>query len=169
MVVVTHMGPSSRSIPERYRDQLLSAAFASDLDILVSKVDLWVHGHIHDSMDYRLGKARLVCNPLGHPLRGPDGRWFRENPKYDPDLIFEIGLPEPAQQILLDAAAQREELAAERLTASDVSAGLWAPPRNGTLAASQLCRDGRLLGCTSVTRLPAIAIRRGSSPLMASP
>lgn len=46
----------------------MSAAFASDLDAMVSKADLWVHGHIHDSMDYRLGKARVVCNWRGSPI-----------------------------------------------------------------------------------------------------
>lgn len=39
-IVVTHMAPSVRSIPERYREQLISAAFASNLEALVLKSDL---------------------------------------------------------------------------------------------------------------------------------
>lgn len=89
-VVVTHMAPSGRSIPERYRDQTLSAAFASDLDALVAKADAWIHGHIHDSVDYRIGGARVVCNPLGYPIRQHDNTLHPENHAYDPNLIVEI-------------------------------------------------------------------------------
>lgn len=144
-VVVTHMAPSSRSIPERYRGQLLSAAFASELDALVSKADLWVHGHIHDSMDYRLGKARVVCNPLGYPLRDPDGNWCRENSMYDPNLVIEIGKHESGLKVLLDAAARRDELARQWLSASDVNLKLRASSHSCPLAASELRRGGQLL------------------------
>jgi Icc-related predicted phosphoesterase len=46
-VVVTHHAPSRRSVQPKYRDDLLTAAFASDLDELVGKAAAWVHGHIH--------------------------------------------------------------------------------------------------------------------------
>lgn len=145
-VVVTHMAPSERSIPERYQGQLYSAAFASDLDALVQKADLWVHGHVHDSMDYLLGKARIVCNPLGYPLRGPDGHWVHENTRYDPNLIVEIDDPVPAQQLLAIAAAQREALAAAWLSAAQVGASLGAQSGDGAHQASQLRREGGVLG-----------------------
>lgn len=145
-VVVTHMAPSSHSVPERYKDQLMSAAFASELNAMVSLADLWVHGHVHDSMDYRLGKARVVCNPLGYPLRSSEGNWSHENAMYDPNLIVEIGTLGPAQQILQDAAAKREELAAQWLSVSRVDELLNLQQRNGAQGASQLRRDGQLLG-----------------------
>ena len=145
-VVVTHMAPSSRSVPDRYRADHLSAAFASDLDFLVSKADLWVHGHIHDSMDYQIGVARVVCNPLGYPLRSSDGHWYRENPAYDPNLIVEVGVPKPARQLLRDAAALRDALAAEWLTAAQVSSMLGGQSATGGERASQLRRKGSLLG-----------------------
>ena len=28
---------------------------------------LWIDGHSHDRCDYRLGKTRVVANPLGYP------------------------------------------------------------------------------------------------------
>jgi hypothetical protein len=34
----------------------------------LQKADLWVHGHVHDSFDYRVGRARVVANPRGYPL-----------------------------------------------------------------------------------------------------
>ncbi|WDZ95282.1 metallophosphoesterase family protein [Herbaspirillum sp. WKF16] len=85
-VVVTHMSPSLRSVAPRYADDLVSAAFSSNLDALAGYADLWVHGHTHDSFDYRVGRCRVVCNPCGYVRR--DGG--TENPHYNPDLIVEI-------------------------------------------------------------------------------
>lgn len=50
-VVMTHHGPHRNSVHPRYEDNLLNAAFVSDLTNLMSEVDLWVHGHVHDSFD----------------------------------------------------------------------------------------------------------------------
>jgi len=67
-VVITHHAPSSLSVPERYKSDLLSAAFASEMGDFISdvKIDLWVHGHIHDSSDYHIGKTKIICNPRGY-------------------------------------------------------------------------------------------------------
>jgi len=81
IVVITHHAPSLCSIPEGLRKDLLSAAYASALDEFVasSGVDLWVHGHVHGSADYRLGSTRVLCNPRGYP----DER----NPGFQPELV----------------------------------------------------------------------------------
>lgn len=52
----------------------------------------------------------------------------------------------PERQILQDAAAQRHALAAQWLSAAQVSAGLGSQAANGSHRASQLRRDGQLLG-----------------------
>jgi hypothetical protein len=66
-VVMTHMAPSKASVAPQYAGDLLSAAFASNLDDLVSKANVWVHGHMHNSSDYhRIGRCRVVCNPYGY-------------------------------------------------------------------------------------------------------
>lgn len=67
-VVVTHHAPSALSLPVHRRDDLLSAAYASPLDDMVTTcgAELWVHGHVHHSADYPLGKTRVVCNPRGY-------------------------------------------------------------------------------------------------------
>ena len=47
---------------------------------------LWVHGHMHDSFDYRLGRTRVVCNPRGyfpHQL----------NPDFRPLLVVQTQQP----------------------------------------------------------------------------
>jgi len=66
-VVITHMAPSVRSIQDKYKEDLTSAAFASRLDHLVEKADLWIHGHVHSHFDYLVGSCRVVCNARGYP------------------------------------------------------------------------------------------------------
>lgn len=154
-VVVTHMAPSLRSIPERYRGQVLSAAFASHLDALVSKADLWVHGHVHESMDYQVGKARVVCNPLGYPLRDADGHWFRENALFDPNLIVEIAVSNATQRILRDSATLRDTLASDWLSASQVGIELGLRPGERDDAVSRLRREGKLLGVYVTQPVPS--------------
>lgn len=65
-VVVTHHLPSMRSVAERYRTELLSACFASNLDHLFGRMDLWIHGHTHDSFDYVSNGTHVICNPRGY-------------------------------------------------------------------------------------------------------
>lgn len=85
-VVVTHMAPSKRSVGTMYENDFVSAAYASTLDHLVEKSDLWVHGHMHDSFDYTIGKCRVVCNPRGYMKRGGTP----ENTNFDPNFIVEV-------------------------------------------------------------------------------
>ncbi|MBC2713408.1 MAG: metallophosphoesterase [Desulfosarcina sp.] len=78
-VVVTHHAPSIQSIANPYRNHPITPAFASNLDELILKHQplLWVHGHIHESFDYRIGKTRIICNPRGYV---PED----DNPDFDP-------------------------------------------------------------------------------------
>ncbi len=84
VVVVTHHAPHPKSIPPKYRDSTLNAAFASDLEDLIVDCGpgLWVHGHVHNSLDYKIGGTRIICNPLGYG---------DENRAFDPALVVEIG------------------------------------------------------------------------------
>lgn len=68
-VVITHHSPTSASLPKSYAQDLLSAAYASDLEGFVRKcgATVWIHGHIHRSTDIQLGNTRIVCNPRGYP------------------------------------------------------------------------------------------------------
>ena len=50
-VVVTHHAPHPKSVPLRFESDVLSAAYASDLSRLMGKAGLWIHGHMHESMD----------------------------------------------------------------------------------------------------------------------
>jgi Icc-related predicted phosphoesterase len=83
-VVITHHAPSMKSIPEEFRSDLISAAYASNYDdfILEAQPDYWFHGHIHVPVDYTIGKTRVMANPKGYPDQ--KGRGF------NPDLVIEI-------------------------------------------------------------------------------
>jgi hypothetical protein len=83
-VVITHHAPHPRSLHPQYANDLLSAAYVSDLEdlILAGAPDLWVHGHVHTSFDYTVGTTRMLCNPHGYG---------HENPAFDPALIVEVG------------------------------------------------------------------------------
>lgn len=94
-VVVTHHLPSMQSVADRFKAKPMSAAFASNLDHVVAKADLWIHGHTHDSFDYRIGNCRVVCNPRGYPDRRTDGY---ENRAFDAGKIVALelrGVPAP--------------------------------------------------------------------------
>jgi Icc-related predicted phosphoesterase len=83
-VVVTHHLPLPLSIHEKYRGDALNPCFASDLSALVrAPVDLWVHGHTHESMDYEISGTRVVCNPRGYLPEDP-------NHNFEPGLLVEI-------------------------------------------------------------------------------
>jgi len=47
----------------------MNAFFVCDMASQVGEHQpkLWIHGHSHDRCDYRLGKTRVVANPLGYP------------------------------------------------------------------------------------------------------
>lgn len=82
-IVVTHHAPSSKSIHRDYFGSILNAAFASHMDGLVDRADLWVHGHVHSRWDYRIGDGRVVCNPRGYVSHG-------ESAGFDPGLVVEV-------------------------------------------------------------------------------
>lgn len=74
IVVITHHCPSYKSIPEQYKTDLLSAAFASNLEDIIAKYNnliLWCHGHVHSNADYMLHGTRIIANPLGYRTENP--------------------------------------------------------------------------------------------------
>ena len=87
-VVITHHAPSPKSIHPRFAGSLVNACFVSDAEHLVGadRAQLWIHGHTHDSFDYVVNGCRIVCNPRGYAKAG-----VNENPRFDPDLMVEVG------------------------------------------------------------------------------
>lgn len=92
-VVVSHHYPHKNSCAPKWSEDPLSSIFGSRLpNEVLLRAKLWVHGHTHDSCDYRIGDSkrsvRVICNPRGYPLG-----WMKhehENEQFDPKLLVEI-------------------------------------------------------------------------------
>lgn len=65
-VVVTHHAPSIQSSADRFKNDLVTAAFASNLEFLMDKCDVWIHGHTHNRVTYQVDKCQVACNPRGY-------------------------------------------------------------------------------------------------------
>jgi Icc-related predicted phosphoesterase len=67
-VVVTHHAPSLRSAPEKYKKDIVTSAYASNMEAFIAEhePDIWLHGHMHNSSDYMIDGCRVVCNPRGY-------------------------------------------------------------------------------------------------------
>lgn len=84
VVVVTHHAPHPDSLPAGARGSWMAGNSASDLSDLTDagNVSLWVHGHIHESVDMtRPGGTRIVCNPAGTMFG---------NASFDEGLVIEV-------------------------------------------------------------------------------
>ena len=83
-VVVSHHAVHWDSIHPRFRSDPVTGAFVSDLSELIETYQptLWVHGHVHNSSDYFVGKTRILCNPHGYGT---------ENPAFNGALVVELG------------------------------------------------------------------------------
>jgi Icc-related predicted phosphoesterase len=82
-VVVTHHAPATGSINHKFSGDALTPCFVSDLESLIvgHAPDMWIHGHVHDSFDYTLGRTRIVCNPKGYEIG---------NPEFEPSLVVSV-------------------------------------------------------------------------------
>lgn len=69
IVVVTHYAPSVDCISDEYKDDMLSAAYASNLEWIMEEnhnLVLWCHGHVHHDVDFVKHGTRVVCCPFGY-------------------------------------------------------------------------------------------------------
>ncbi|WP_101049576.1 metallophosphoesterase [Macromonas nakdongensis] len=82
-VVVTHFAPSLRSADPRYGLTPGTAGFCNALDDLLPQADLWLHGHLHCAHDYRVGRCRVVANPLGYVAKG-------EQQAFQDELLLQV-------------------------------------------------------------------------------
>lgn len=93
-VVLTHHAPHPGSIHPRFAGSPINGAFASDLGELVEQADLWLHGHVHDSFDYRVGRCRIVSNPRGYAQNRHDAgsvdELVFENPAFRRQCVIEL-------------------------------------------------------------------------------
>jgi Icc-related predicted phosphoesterase len=88
-VVVTHFAPTPASIAARFEKSTINASFVSDLTEKIGRwqPELWLHGHTHDSFDYRIGRTRVLCNARGYAKGGTT-----ENARFDPAFVVDIAV-----------------------------------------------------------------------------
>ena len=70
IILLTHHGVSKKSISPRFANGPLNGSFVNDLDDWIlqnQQIVLCVHGHVHQSFDYKIGETRIVCHPRGYP------------------------------------------------------------------------------------------------------
>ena len=85
-VVVTHFAPTLHSADPRYGLSPGTAGFCNTLDDLLPHADLWLHGHLHCPTDLRVGRCRIVANPLGYARKG-------EQDAFSPTLTLHVEIP----------------------------------------------------------------------------
>jgi Icc-related predicted phosphoesterase len=70
-VIMTHHTPSMMSVGPKFHGDRTNMFFHNELDSFIldleKKPALWVHGHTHESSQYRIGDTLVVCNPRGYP------------------------------------------------------------------------------------------------------
>ncbi len=83
-IVVTHHAPSLQSVPEHFKNDPMTSAYASDLEnfITVHQPMYWIHGHIHTPSRYKINTTEIICNPHGYIDEKYNG--------YEKELIIEI-------------------------------------------------------------------------------
>jgi Icc-related predicted phosphoesterase len=86
-VVITHHSPSFQSVDDKYKhDTTMNGGYASELSEFIldhDNIKVWVHGHMHDPVDYMVGDTRVLANPRGYIP-------WEENNGFNPNLVFEI-------------------------------------------------------------------------------
>ena len=86
-VVITHHCPTHMSISDTYKhDYLMNGGYVSDLSDLIldnENIKYWVHGHVHDAVDYMVGSTRVLSNPRGYA-------GYENTKKFNKTFTFEV-------------------------------------------------------------------------------
>ena len=90
-VVVTHHAPHPTSLRSPIFIDDSDASYVSDLSAMIEQHQpaAWIHGHVHQTYDYRVGETRIVCNPRGYAVVNGAGERM-ENRGFEPGKVIEI-------------------------------------------------------------------------------
>ena len=83
-VVVTHHGPSFKSVHPIFRNSGINGAFTSNCERLMydHDIDYWLQGHTHQTSSYEVNGCKVRMNPFGYGAA--------ENLHFDPVFRVEI-------------------------------------------------------------------------------
>jgi Icc-related predicted phosphoesterase len=86
-VIIAHHAPSFQSVNEKYKyDTTMNGGYASNMDELIldnPNIQVIVHGHMHDPVNYTIGTTRIVSNPRGYV-------GYEDTSHFDPNFTFEV-------------------------------------------------------------------------------
>ncbi len=68
-IVITHMAPSFKSQHPKFAGSNIAGFFCSNLEDLIElwEPQIWIHGHLHDQVNYIVGHTKILANPWGYP------------------------------------------------------------------------------------------------------
>jgi predicted phosphodiesterase len=81
---------SKKKLPGENQSWMMNPCFTSNLPELISKVNIAIHGHTHESLDYMIGNTRVIANPRGYPLSCYGDLIQYENSNYQNCKLIEI-------------------------------------------------------------------------------
>ncbi len=80
IVVATHHLPSWAAVADQHKGSPLTSGFATELGgwIAQSRVDAWIYGHSHASVETAVGRTLLKSNQLGYLSMGEGGDFVKD-------------------------------------------------------------------------------------------
>ena len=68
VICVSHNAPSWKSILPQFMNSDINECFANKWDKMIRKHQpiAWIHGHMHNTIEYRIGETEIMCNPYGY-------------------------------------------------------------------------------------------------------
>lgn len=88
VIVVSHHAPTWESVSEEYKNDRMTHNFTNDYsEALLDNEgpNLWIHGHLHRAIDYKMGKTIVMANP-----RGYHSKQHNEYTGFDENLVIEV-------------------------------------------------------------------------------
>lgn len=86
-MVISHFAPSKCSVHNDFEHEIpWNSYWVNDIPE-VREVDYWIHGHVHNNFDYKLGTSRVICNPRGYRNLSTG---HIENESFDPNFTLNI-------------------------------------------------------------------------------
>lgn len=64
----------------------MNGAYCSDLSNFIldhPQIKYWIHGHLHDAVDYMIGSTHITSNPRGYTS-------FEDTSNFNPTKSFEL-------------------------------------------------------------------------------
>jgi len=84
-IVVTHHAPIEECVRPRWIGHFLNPCFHSRLNFLFHDydIDMWIHGHMHDTVDIQYEGTHIYANPRGYA-------GYEENPNFETEKVLGV-------------------------------------------------------------------------------